>query len=111
MEALTRCCRVPFDVPLNEATPISSSRQGETAAACNTSAEGRAATVSALLIPGEVQGACSDVVVHLCAVVVELETFCSMARRRVWVREQGRRLRFNIGGTRARGLGVLHPKN
>lgn len=24
MEALTRCCRVPFDVLLNEATPISS---------------------------------------------------------------------------------------
>lgn len=32
MEALTRCCRVPFDVLLNEATPISALRQGETAA-------------------------------------------------------------------------------
>lgn len=32
MEALTRCCRVAFDVLLNEATPISSLRQGETAA-------------------------------------------------------------------------------
>lgn len=32
VEALTRCCRVPFDVSLNEATPISSLRQGETAA-------------------------------------------------------------------------------
>ena len=32
MEALTRCCRVPFDESLNEATPISSLRQGETAA-------------------------------------------------------------------------------
>lgn len=33
VEALTRCCRVPFDVLLNEATPISSLRQGETAGA------------------------------------------------------------------------------
>lgn len=32
MEALTSCCRVPFDASLNEATPISSLRQGETAA-------------------------------------------------------------------------------
>lgn len=32
MEALTRCCRVPFDVLLNEATPISALRQDETAA-------------------------------------------------------------------------------